>query len=201
MLHLLPIRWLLRVSFSIFALAVLTSVYVGGVGGGQLVHDASTLLSWSSIAALAVIALSFAAWRWIPGIQRWVFPYLGGRWSGYIEYQDSGGSHRVDVMMEVKHTLFGLRMLLDSQQSSSKTLAVQAERDPDFERYRLYYIYLNERKDGFADAGARYRGLAVIRVETNNCLELHGNYFTDTERRGTLHLSPDVLHPWWMLTR
>jgi SMODS-associating 2TM, beta-strand rich effector domain len=78
--------------------------------------------------------------------------------------------------MEIKHTLFDLRLLLDSKQSSSRTLVVQAERDPDFARYRLYYVYLNERRDGFENAGVRYRGLAVMSVKPASQPELHGNY-------------------------
>jgi hypothetical protein len=201
MLHLLPIRWLLRGSFVIFSLAVLSAVYVGQIGGGEVAHDARKLLGWSAFGAIAVIALSFAGWRWIPAIQRLIFPYLGGQWSGFIRYEDRDGTHRVDVTMEIKHTLLGVRMLLDSRQSSSRTLAVHAERDPDFERYRLYYVYLNERKDGFANAGEHYRGLAVISVATGARLRLQGNYFTDTDRRGTLHITAVTLHPWWKLWR
>jgi hypothetical protein len=201
MLHLVPIQWLLRVSFTIFSLAVLSALNVGQIGSGEVAHDAGVLFRWSSIAALVVIGTSYAAWRWIPASQRLIFPYLGGRWSGFIEYQEKKASHRVDVKMEIKHTLFGLRMLLDSEQSSSRTLVVHAERDPDFERYRLYYVYLNERRDGFANAGARYRGLAVMAVTPGARPELHGNYFTDTDRRGTLHLTVDALHPWWKLWR
>jgi hypothetical protein len=201
MLHLVPIRWLLRVSFTAFSLAILTALYVGQIGGGKLAHDASLLFGWSSIAAMIVIVVSFAAWRWIPACQRLIFPYLGGQWSGVIEYEDRDGPQQVDVTMEIKHTLFELRMLLDSQQSSSRTLVVQAERDPDFERYRLYYVYLNERRDGFENAGARYRGLAVMSIAMGERLELHGNYFTDTDRRGTLHMSAVALHPRWKLWR
>jgi hypothetical protein len=182
-------------------LALLTDLYAGQIGGGEVVHDASMLLGWSSVAAVAVIAVSFAAWRWIPASQRLVFPYLGGRWSGFIEYEEKRVSHRINVTMEIKHTLFGVRMLLDSRESSSRTLAIQAERDPDFDRYRLYYIYLNERKDGFVNAGVSYRGLAVMSITPGARPELHGNYFTDTNRRGTLHLTAQALHPWWKLWR
>jgi hypothetical protein len=202
MLHLLPIRWLLRGSITIFAVAVLSAVYAGQIGGGAFAHDASVVFGWSSIGAVGVIAFLFAAWRWIPPVQRFIFPYLGGRWSGFIRYQDEEGTHRLEVTMEIKHTLFGVQMLLDSKQSESWTLAVHAERNPDFERYRLYYVYLNERKAGFANAGQRYRGLAIMNVATGGAqLQLQGNYFTETDRRGTLHLTAVALHPRWKLWR
>jgi hypothetical protein len=201
MLHLLPIRWLLRIAFGIVALAVLSAVYAGSVGTGQATHDALLLLRWSSVAATSSIILLFAAWRWVPPVQRYIFPYLGGTWSGFIRFEEQGRSQRRDVKLEIKHTLFGLRLLLESKESTSWTLAVHAERNQDFERYRLYYVYLNERKEGVAGGGQRYRGLAVIRVETGAPLKLLGNYFTEADRAGILHLTLDALHPWWKLWR
>jgi predicted pore-forming effector associated with SMODS systems len=201
MLHLLPIRWLLRVTVLVTSLAVLSGVYTGKIGAGQIALDARLLLGWSSIAAMVLVIFLFAAWRWIPPVQRLIFPYLGGKWSGFIRYEDVEGPHRLEVTMEIKHTLLGLRLLLDSRQSTSWTLVVHAERDSDFERYRLYYVYLNERRKGFANAGQRYRGLAVISVEPGSNPKLRGTYFTDTDRRGTLQLSVVALHPWWKLWR
>ena len=90
---------------------------------------------------------------------------------------------------------------MDSEESTSFTLVVQADRDPDFDHYKLYYVYLNSRKEGVSGAGNRYRGLAVLRVETGNGLELKGDYFTETHRKGTLHLSRTRSHPWWKLWR
>jgi hypothetical protein len=201
MLHLLPIRWLLRFAFGIVGLAVLSAVYAGWIGTGEPTRDALLLLRWSSILALGAIVLVFAAWRWVPPIQRFIFPYLGGRWSGSIRFEEKGGFQERDITLEIKHTLFGMRLLLDSEQSTSWTLAVHAERDEHFERYRLFYVYLNERKFGFPGGGQHYRGLAVIRIELGDQPRLEGNYFTDTDREGTLHLKLEALHPWWKLWR
>ena len=104
-------------------------------------------------------------------VQRWIFPYLGGRWSGFVKFQGPQGPEQRDVTLEVKHTLFGLRLILDSAESTSRTLVVQAERDKDFDRYRLYYVYLNERKEGAAGVHNRYRGLAIMRVEWSATLD------------------------------
>ncbi|SRR5713101_3838564 len=201
MLHLLPIRWILGFAIAFVGLAVLAAVYAGWVGRGDGMADAALLLRWSSVAAVSTILLLFATWRWVPPVQRFIFPYLGGSWSGYILSPGEGGPQRLNVTLEIKHTLFGLRLLLDSKESTSWTLLVHAERNPDFERYRLYYVYLNERKEGFQNAGERYRGLAIIRVERGSRLKLSGNYFTETHRRGTLHLTLDTVHPWWKLWR
>jgi SMODS-associating 2TM, beta-strand rich effector domain len=201
MLHLLPIRSILGLAVSLAALGVLATVYTGWIGGGEFVHDATQLMRWSSSVAMTLIIGLFAVWRWVPPVQRMIFPYLGGAWSGFVRYDDGDREQRRKVTLEVKHTLFGLRLLLDSKESTSWTVLVHAERNPDFERYRLYYVYLNERKEGFENAGQRYRGLAVIRIEPGPSLGLIGDYFTETHRHGTLHLTLDALHPWWKLWR
>jgi hypothetical protein len=201
MMHLLPIRWMLRIALGAVGLAMVAATYAGWVGSGKATRDAALVVSWSSIAAISLIILFFAVWRWIPPLQRAIFPYLGGRWTGYLEFEVKKDLERREVTLEVKHTLFGLRLLLDTKESSSWTLSVLAERDPDFPRYRLFYAYVNERKDGFVNAGERYRGLAVMRLELGAPAALHGSYFTDARRSGTLHLNLTQRNPWWMLWR
>jgi hypothetical protein len=201
MLHLLPVRWILVVGFAVVGLSVLATVYAGWMGGGEIARDAALLLRWSSIAATSAIILLFAGWRWMPPVQGLIFPYLGGRWSGFIRFRIDDSDHRREVKLEIKHTLFGLSLLLDSKESTSWTLAVHAERAQDFARYRLYYIYLNERKEGFPNPRERYRGLAILRFENGERPRLMGDYFTETHRQGTLNLTRDAAHPWWKLWR
>jgi hypothetical protein len=138
MLHLLPIRLVLQGVAVLVAATVLAATYPGWIGEGDAVHDAATVIRWSSSFAIAAIVLLYAGWRWVPAVQLFVFPYLGGHWSGVVEFQGRNGPDHRDVRLEVKHTLFGLRFLLDSAESTSCTLVVHAERNPDFARYRLY---------------------------------------------------------------
>jgi SMODS-associating 2TM, beta-strand rich effector domain len=200
MLHLLPVRWILVVGFAAIGLSVLATVYAGWIGQGEIIHDATLLLRWSFVAATSAIILLFAAWRWVPPIQRVIFPYLGGRWSGFVQFGASA-SDTVEVKLEIKHTLFGLQLLLESKESISWTLTVHAERAQDFARYRLYYVYLNERKEGFPNPRERYRGLAILRLEEGKRPKLIGNYFTETDRQGTLQLMRNAANPWWTLWR
>jgi len=201
MLHLLPIRLVLRVFAALVAVTVVSASYAGWVGKGDVVHDMAIVIRWSSGLATATIVFLFICWRWLPPVQLFIFPYLGGRWSGVVRFTAEGGPDHRQVRLEIKHTLFRMRLLLDSDESTSSTLVVHAERNPDFQRYRVYYIYLNERKEGVPGAGDRYRGLAVLRVEWGSQPQLQGDYFTETERRGTLHLRRDEGHPWWTLWR
>jgi hypothetical protein len=201
MVHLLPIRGILGLVAALVAVAVLAATYTGWIGDGDAVGDATAVIRWSSSLATAVIVLSYAAWRWLKPVQLLIFPYLGGRWSGSVKFQGEKGPECRDVRLEVNHSPFRMKFLLDSTESSSQTLVVHAERDRDFDRYRIYYVYLNERKEGVEGAGDRYRGLAILRVECGSRPKLHGDYFTETHRRGTLNLVRDAAHPWWKLWR
>jgi hypothetical protein len=50
----------------------------------------------------------------------------------------------------------------------------------------------------FEHAGAQsYRGLAIMRVEDDSKLALHGDYFTDQGQSGTLTLSRSAARPIW----
>ena len=87
MMHLLPIQWMLRIALMAVGLAMVAATYAGWVGTGETTHDTALVVSWSSVAAISLVILFFAAWRWIPPIQRAIFPYLGGRWIGYLEFE------------------------------------------------------------------------------------------------------------------
>jgi len=197
MLHLLPIRLILCA----FVLVAAASVALTFTGHSATLASLSTLVRWSgSLVTIGTIVL-FAAWRWIAPLQQSVFPYLGGTWSGVIEFDDKGKSQSRDVQLEIKHLLTRISMILDSNESNSRTLVVHAEKDRDFARYRLYYVYLNERKEGVAGGGERYRGLAILRIEQTSPLQMVGDYFTETDRKGALKLTRVTANQWWKLWR
>lgn len=199
MLHLLPIRALLTVVIACAAIVVVDAVYRGNLGNGDALADARVVIEHSSAAAFAFLVASLAVWRWIPFLQNFVFPYLGGEWTGVVQYQGNQGNGTRPVTLSVTHTLMGIRLVLDSAESTSRTLVVHAERDAEISRNRLYYVYLNERKEGVAGAGAMYRGLAILRVEAAPQFALIGNYFTDQQGTGSLHLTRSRRHAWWKL--
>jgi hypothetical protein len=201
MLHLLPIRRILGVSILLIGMTVLLSVYAGVLGDNGAVPDVLLIARWSAIVAAFIILLLLAAWRWIPPLQRAIFPYLGGQWSGVVEFSYQGRLDQRPITLEVRHTLLGLKLILDSSESTSRTLVVHAEMDRGIERYRLYYVYQNERKEGVPNAGQTYRGLAVIRVQFEPDIRLIGSYFTETQRQGQIRLYLQTPNSWWNLFR
>ncbi|MEW1781346.1 hypothetical protein AB0305_04000 [Arthrobacter sp. NPDC080086] len=200
MLHLLPLRAALRLLIILVAVGVALMFGAGILSDKEIFKAATQLVRWSTLIVTGSTLLCYAGWRWIPIIQRWIFPYLGGDWEGTLVYSRGTSEATVPIQLLVKHTLFGIRLLLDSAESTSQTLVVHAEKDPDFDRYKLYYVYLNQRKEGVQGAGDRYRGLAVLRVD-NDGLLLQGDYFTENHRRGTLSLAYKKPTAWWKIWR
>lgn len=201
MLHLLPIRLVLWLFALLIATAIVAAFYIGWLGQGDVLQQAARVIRWSSTLAIAAIVVLHTAWRWLPGVQLTLFPYLGGRWRGVVRFQGQTSLEHREVDLQIKHTLFGLKLLLESEESISWILVVHAEKHPDFAHFRLYYVYLNERKEGIVGASARYRGVAVIRVHWDSQPELHGDCFTETNRKGTLQLKRAEATPWWKLWR
>jgi hypothetical protein len=200
MLHLLPIRLILWLFVAAAALSVVAFAYAGWFSEGTFATLSLVVRGVGTLVPAGILLL-FAGWRWIPWLRSTIFPYLGGCWSGDIAFDENGVQQTRAATLEISHRLTGIVMILETAESISRTLVVHAEKNRHFERYRLYYAFLNERKEGTAGAGHRYRGLAILRVETGRPLRMAGDYFTDTHRRGTLTLEQAAPNPWWKLWR
>ena len=197
MRHLLPIKWVFVFSFATGALAVFAALFLGWAPEDHWFANAQKVIRWSTGAAIVVPIAFYAVWRFVPAVQELIFPYLGGHWSGQLKFSGERGEGTRDIELVVNHTLLSLQLVLTSEESFSKTLAVHAQRDEEAMRKRLYYVYQNERKEGFPGAGETYRGLAIMRVENQCGLMLHGNYFTERGQAGVLTLSRNDAHPIW----
>jgi hypothetical protein len=141
--------------------------------------------------------IPYLSWRWFKSIQSFVFPYLGGHWSGELKFDGKDGPETRAAALEIRHSILSIELILESLESTSRTVVVYAQRDKGINRDRLYYTYLNERKEGVAGAGERYYGLAILRAEASGCPTLYGDYFTEHHRNGTLHLTRTQTRPWW----
>lgn len=191
MLHLLPIRLLILTAI------VLTAMIVLALARVEMLFDGiAHVLRWAVPASLFLTLVPCIAWRWCPILQRISFPYLGGKWEGTIEFMGSNGPERRQVEVDVRHSLYRMKVILDSKESTSSTIALYVERNRSTDRHRIYYIYLNERKEGLTNAGQAYRGLAILAI-VNTSIEMYGNYFTEKKSAGTLQLTRRSSHPWW----
>ena len=199
MLNLLPIRVLVRGVIILATVPVILAIGLGALGAGNALNTAIGIIRYSYIAAFAVIILPSVAWRSLPWLQSWIFPYLGGEWEGEIEFGAEDGPEIRLVHLDIEHTLFNITLILRSAESISRTLVVHPERDRGLRSDRLYYVYRNERKEGVPNAGESYRGLAVLGVDSSRPRQLLGTYFTERQRHGLLRLKQTRRYPGWVV--
>lgn len=200
MLHLWPLKTILSVVFAgiVFIVVILSASTPSDEA--DPFSFAWQLGKWCGTLVTVLAVCGFAAWRWLPWVQQLTFPYLGGRWKGMVTFKGENGDETRDVTLHVYHTPIAIRLLLESSESESKTLAVQASRVADVtDEYRLYYVYENTRREGGSKENRTYRGVAILRLSTSCALAMKGDYFTDTHRRGRLSFDVIELNPWWKL--
>ncbi|MBB5535173.1 hypothetical protein [Rhizobium giardinii] len=191
---------MLTVILGLAVVIVILFMATTSTGAGDIYTSGWRVLRWVSTYIAVVIGLIVMAWRWSSRVQRAIFPYLGGKWVGKVHFSGAGGEeeHR-DVTLHIRHTPFSIKLILESQESISWTLAVQASRSADIDDYKLYYVYSNHRREGGIKRNFGYRGVAILRVSMGSKLELIGDYFTETHRRGRLKFEEVKSNPWWML--
>lgn len=198
MLHLWPWRYLFYAVLTLTAtIVIIINIAVGE--NSKPIDILLVLLKWISVFSASLTALLVVSWRWSKKIQQMVFPYLGGEWQGEIIFNGTAGEETRNVTLHVKHTPFSLKLNLESVESVSRTLAVQASKSPDLQDDdKLYYVYLNTRKEGGVKTHRSYRGVAILRIKSRP-LSMVGDYFTDSDRSGRLHFDVVKLNPWWAL--
>lgn len=194
MLHLLPLKHLLRFALGLTALAVGVIVVLDRNDAGQQYTLLTTMLRHVLIAEAVIAALFCIFWRFIPGLTtRWLFPYIDGSWDGHIyytKYNEHGaeiGPGEKQAQLYVYQSVSRIRLVLETDESTSETMIVKPERDINFSRFSLFYIYENNSRIGIANNGRSYRGTAIMHIAPGTPDFLGGNYFTDQKRSGHFH--------------
>lgn len=199
MIHLLPLRFIGKFIVVATVCGVVAVLFVQTPAEGSLLEYASTIVRWA-LAIEAFIAIAFAfGWHYVPGVTtRWLFPYVDGSWDGTIlfERKDTPDGEAVSVFkgqkeatLHVHQSLFQIRIVLETNESTSETLVVRAERDPDFSRFRLFYIFENKTRDGIPNDARIYKGTAFMEVSPGQPTILNGTYFTDRGSEGTFRFN------------
>lgn len=196
MLHLLPLRYIWRFALGVTALGVLAVVVLDSPQQGTTLAKVTTIVRWMLFveAGLAIFILYF--WYFIPGLTaRWLFPHIDGSWDGRLNFKrkvTEASSTEAKVVpdskaaqLHVHQSLTRIRLILETDESTSETLVVKPERDPDFSRFRLFYIFENRSRDGLPNNARSYRGTAVMEVQPGEPSTLMGTYFTDQGSEGT----------------
>lgn len=176
----------------------------GFVSDGSWVEIAAGIFKVATPAALGVMGLALIGWRWAPPVvQNLLFPYLGGLWTGTIEFLDkSGATVSRDATLEVAHTPTSIRFALSTVESTSETLVVHARKVAVLgDLVKLVYIYEVERREGYPGAGDRYRGCAFLDVRLGAPRTMTGSYMAGPDRSGVLRMQFDSNNPWWKVWR
>lgn len=184
-----PFRILLQ------ALVAATILFVVGVGwfapADGIIGAQLTALRWAPIVPVVFLFVLYWGWRLIQPLQAMTFPYLGGDWTGALNYETHDGrSGERSARLVVRHGFFGLQMRLLTDESASRTLAVATVRDPAFGDFRLYYVFEVTRISGVG-ADKVYRGTAVVQIDLKKAT-LSGDYFTEHKSTGHITFSRKV---------
>jgi hypothetical protein len=189
MLHLLPLRWLLKAAVVLTALGLVAAAALGTLGPGGFTSALGAALRIALLVEAALWILLTFGWSYTPGFKERVFPEIGGSWHGHIHYVREGASQSKPATLHIHQNLTSLRLLLETDESESQTLVARPERDPDFSRFKLFYIYENTRKEGMPGAGRIYRGTAFLVLPPGRPKQLSGSYFTEQGGVGTLEFA------------
>lgn len=175
---------LLRLNLIIY-LAALTASAVALWLAGVAPYRAVTLAAMvAGVLQLLTLAVIYFAWRWIPGFAYFVFPNIRGNWSGTIAYQRAGESKQLSASLGVEQNVTQISLILQTEDAESETLVVYPRKLSN-QRFELLYVYETRRREGRPPPFYRYRGSAVIRVETNPH-RLVGSYYTEQGGSGTV---------------
>lgn len=192
MLHLLPLRWLLKAVAVATALGLALAAVTGTLGPDGLSSPLGAGLRVALLTEGALWLLLTFGWSYIPGFRDRIFPDIGGTWTGVIKFSRDGVPDEKAATLHIHQDILALRLLLETDESESETLVARPERDKDFSRFTLFYIYENKRKEGVQAAGRIYRGTAFIVLQPGRPEALSGSYFTEQGNLGTLSFTRDI---------
>jgi len=128
-------------------------------------------------------------WRWIPILNRLLFPDIGGEWKMEIHWHREGQRGVVNAEATVRQDFLRVSMEVRSPKSDSQTLIAQPKKDPESGRPMLYYVYLVIPKAVGANPGQPYHGAAILKFSETGGGELSGNYWTTQQTGGHFRLS------------
>lgn len=175
------------VVYSASLLATL-SIKVGTTQELGLWEELRFAFAASALLDLVLAAIIGGAWRqiwkWVPVLNRWLYPDLNGAWKVSIDWERSGETGHTEATAHIRQTLTQLSMTLKSDKSESSTICCVPRKDPVSGRPLLDYLYNNEPKQGIAGDHERHIGAATLKVGVDNHDELTGNYFTDRATKG-----------------
>lgn len=153
-------------------------------------------------------------WRWIPALNRLVYPDLNGTWRGTLAsnwpviermakaakgeaetfdpFSADGHTRLTEVPMtlrvEASWFKIHVRMETDSQYSNSRTLTVTPVRGENGDPHKLCYVFENESRDPVSTDSSYHKGTAWLSITNGDTATvLDGQVWTERNWRKGLN--------------
>lgn len=145
-------------------------------------------------AILGVLALVWRPlWRWIPWLNRSVFPDLNGIWRGDMRsnWVDPDTQQRVapkEVTLTISHGWrdFSVRLQTDQAQSFSNRVFLEKIRGTKI--FRVWYGYVHKPEPEYRPNNPPHEGFGYLEYDVDQPRLIIGRYYTDRETTGSLSL-------------
>lgn len=148
------------------------------------------------------------AWKWVwrcfPILSKVFFPDLNGTWVGNL--QTTWKNPETGVIpgpipstVTIRQGLFDISIKQVTGESTSHSMRVIADADPNADRYRLWYSYANQPKAEFYQRSTQHEGFAWLEISLADAPDrLTGQYYTSRKTSGDMTLrrvAPQNLSP------
>lgn len=145
----------------------------------------------SSISIIAIIAFVFERWLWKYSVfHGWLvpFPYLGGKWNGFIDYSWNDSYMRKNIQVTIRQTFLSVQITVQTNESTSRSICCSFDIDEKRGRQHLIYSYLNESNTSVRERSPIHYGTAQLGIVEDG-KKLQGMYWTDRKSVGDIELS------------
>jgi hypothetical protein len=192
MIYLLPIGQVISFISVVYAVLIVLAIPISWKFGG---HSQTV---WGSIGfafsgatvlqLVLMVCFNFGwrrLWKWIPALNRMLFPDIGGEWKIEINWHGEGKDGGVvNAEATIRQDFLRVSMEVRSPKSDSQTLIAQPKKDPESGRPVLYYVYHVTPKAMGANSSPQYHGAAILKFWEADGGQLRGNYWTSQRTSG-----------------
>ena len=152
--------------------------------------DNMNIVRYTSYSFLLLLTLSGICWKFfwnkVPFISNWLFPNLSGDWEFTITWQsicNDPESGTVKGSAKIRHTLFDLKISVNTDGSKSEVIDATPYKSPTKEKY-LRYMYKNERQNTKSQTNTSHNGVVPQLKISDDFNTMKGDYFTDRGTKG-----------------
>lgn len=170
MMGLLPIGRVIALTSVTYAFFVALAVALSWRFGGHsqtIIGSVGFAFAGATALQLSLMGWFYFGWRrlwqWIPAMNRFLFPDIGGEWQMKIHWRRHGHEGMLDADAMVRQDFLKVSMEVRSHDSDSQTLIAQPKKDPESGRPLLYYVYLVNPKTIGAKSDGPYYGAAILK--------------------------------------